>query len=148
MKLAKRIATISAAATAAILFSAGGAQAAQTDGGLIALLGNLPLLHLADQAGSAGQGQKAGNSETTTNNNVNTNGVGPNNNNNNNNNGGGGPNNNNNNNNGDTQTQGGGGGLFPLLGGPLINFQVCYTKGQDGSGNTFTGNQNINCHQS
>ncbi|MFJ7151256.1 hypothetical protein ACIQVT_24155 [Streptomyces sp. NPDC100445] len=146
MKLVKRFATISAAATAVILLSAGGAQA-QSDGGLMSLLGNLPLLRVANPMKSGGLSDSGTLAETQTNNNNNNNltGSGPNNNNNNN---GGGTNNNNNNNNGDTQAQGAG-GIIPLLGGSLINFQVCYPKGQTGGANTtFTGNQNINCHQS
>ncbi|MGV9357566.1 hypothetical protein [Streptomyces misionensis] len=95
--------------------------------------------------GSTGQGDTPIGTQTANNNNNNNNAGGPNNNNNNN---GGGTNNNNNNNNGDSQTQGNVTGLLPLLGKSLFNFQVCYPKGQVGSGNTFTGNQNINCHQS
>ncbi|MEV6056141.1 hypothetical protein [Streptomyces sp. NPDC052107] len=99
MKLAKRFATISAAATAAILFSVGGAQT-QGDGGSSrcwATFGN----------------------QTT------------------------------NNNNGDTQVPGTGtGGLLPLRGKSPFNFQVRYPTGQTGTGNTFTGNQNVNCYQS
>ncbi|TWV37737.1 hypothetical protein FRZ03_24810 [Streptomyces misionensis] len=144
MKLAKRFATISVATTAAILFGAAGAQA-QSDGGLLSILGDIPLLRMPYTMGSAGLGDTSAGAQTTTNNNTNNNNAGgPNNNNNNN---GGGTNNNNNNNNGDSQTQGNGAGLLPLLGKSLFNFQVCYPKGQVGSGNTFTGNQNINCHQ-
>ncbi|MBW8799595.1 MAG: hypothetical protein JF597_40280 [Streptomyces sp.] len=138
MKLAKRFATISAAVTAAVVFGAGGAQA-QSGGGLLSLLSDIPLLGLAGQDGTS-----TGAQTTNNNNNNNNNGGGPNNNNNNN---GGGTNNNNNNNNGDSQTQGNTTGLLPLLGKSLVNFQVCYPKGQVGSSNTLTGNQNINCHQ-
>ncbi|MER8113531.1 MULTISPECIES: hypothetical protein [unclassified Streptomyces] len=141
MKLAKRFTAISVAATAAILLSAGGAQA-QSGGGLLSLLGDIPLLRMPFSMGTAGLGD--GSTGTQTNNNNNNNTGGPNNNNNNN---GGGTNNNNNNNNGDSQAQGEGAGILSLLGKSLINFQVCYPKGQVGSGNTFTGNQNINCHQ-
>lgn len=144
MKLAKRFATISAAATAAILFSAAGAQA-QSNGGLLSVLDSIPLLRMPYTMGATGQGDTPLGTQTTNNNNNNNNAGGPNNNNNNN---GGGTNNNNNNNNGDSQTQGNTAGLLPLLGKSLFNFQVCYPKGQVGSGNTFTGNQNINCHQS
>ncbi|MQY36037.1 hypothetical protein SRB17_40340 [Streptomyces sp. RB17] len=145
MTFAKRFTTISAAAVAAILLSAGGAQA-QGDGGLRSLLGTIPLLRASNPMEMAGQGGGGSTGTQTTNNKNNNNnnaGSGPNNNNNNN---GGGPNNNNNNNNGDTQAQGTG-GLLPLLGKSLINIQVCYPMGQVGSGNTLTGNQNINCHQ-
>ncbi|CAK7287163.1 hypothetical protein [Streptomyces misionensis] len=134
MKLAKRFATISAAATAAILFSATGAQA-QSNGGLLSLLDSIPLLRMPYTMGATGQGDTPLGAQTTNNNNNNNNNAG-------------GPNNNNNNNNGDSQTQGNTAGLLPLLGKSLFNFQVCYPKGQVGSGNTFTGNQNINCHQS
>ncbi|MEU9340666.1 hypothetical protein AB0D74_05520 [Streptomyces sp. NPDC048278] len=133
----------SAAVTAAILFSAGGAQA-QNGGGLLSLLSDIPLLGTSSPLGLAGQGGTSTGAQTTNNNNNNNNGGGPNNNNNNN---GGGTNNNNNNNNGDSQTQAGGTGILPLLGKSLINFQICYPKGQVGSSNTLTGNQNINCHQ-
>ncbi|MER6225991.1 hypothetical protein ABT189_36505 [Streptomyces sp900105755] len=144
MKLAKRFATISAAVTAAVLFSAGGAQA-QSGGGLLSLLSDIPLLGTSYPLGLAGQGGTSTGAQTTNNNNNNNNtGGGPNNNNNNN---GGGTNNNNNNNNGDSQTQTGGAGVLPLLGKSLINFQICLPKGQVGSSNTLTGNQNINCHQ-
>ncbi|BBC94958.1 MULTISPECIES: hypothetical protein [Streptomyces] len=141
MKLAKRFTAISVAVTAAILFSAGGAQA-QSGGGLLSLLGDIPLLRMPFSMGTAGPGDSSTGTQTNNNNNNNT--GGPNNNNNNN---GGGTNNNNNNNNGDSQAQADGAGILSLLGKSLINFQVCYPKGQVGSGNTFTGNQNINCHQ-
>ncbi|MEU9454672.1 hypothetical protein [Streptomyces sp. NPDC048277] len=144
MKFTKRIAAISAAATAAILFSAGGAQA-QSDAGLLSLLGNLPFLQMPYATGLAEKaGTSTGTRATNNNNNNNNTGVGPNNNNNNN---GGRTNNNNNNNNGDSRGRGGEAGIFSLLGKSLINFQVCYPKGQAGTHNTFTGNQNINCHQ-
>ncbi|MFH8339653.1 hypothetical protein [Streptomyces sp. AM6-12] len=142
MKLAKRFAAVSVAATAAIIFSAGGAQA-QSGGGLLSLLGDIPLLRMPFSMGTAGLGGSTTGTQTTNNNNNNNTG-GPNNNNNNN---GGGTNNNNNNNNGDSQAQASDTGILSLLGKSLINFQVCYPKGQEGSGNTFTGNQNINCHQ-
>ncbi|MEV5953522.1 hypothetical protein AB0M11_07005 [Streptomyces sp. NPDC051987] len=95
--------------------------------------------------GAAGQDLGSTGAQTTNNNNNNNNGGGPNNNNNNN---GGRTNNNNNNNNGDTVARGTGAGALPLLGKSLINFQICYPKGQVGRTNTLTGNQNINCHQS
>ena len=118
MKLAKRFTAISVAVTAAILFSAGGAQA-QSGGGLLSLLGDIPLLRMPFSMGTAGLGDSSTGTQT----------------------------NNNNNNNGDSQAQADGAGILSLLGKSLINFQVCYPKGQVGSGNTFTGNQNINCHQ-
>ncbi|MEV6049535.1 hypothetical protein [Streptomyces sp. NPDC052107] len=117
MELAKRFVTISATATAAILFSAGGAQA-QT---------------------IAGHGDDGKQTSTNTNS-------------------GGGPNNNNGYppvQSGSTQTKAldaqapecATGTLEPLC-RSLINFQVCYPKGQDGSISTLSGNQNHNCHQS
>lgn len=144
MKLTKRLATISTAATAAILISAGGAQA-QSAGGSIPLLDRIPLLRVFQPTGLAGLADAATGTQSTNNNNNNNNATGgPNNNNNNN---SGRTNNNNNNNNGDTPTQGNG-GILPLLGKSLFNFQVCYPTGQHGTGNKFRGNQNINCHQS
>ncbi|MES4890334.1 hypothetical protein [Streptomyces sp. NPDC096012] len=168
MRLTKRFATISAAATAAVLFSAGGAQA-QGSGGLLSLLSNTPLLKLSYPVGQVKQStskstststkttsktstdtQNNGNAANNNNNNNNNNngGAANNNNNNNNNNGGGANNNNNNNNNGAAATTGG--GLLSLLNNTsLLAVQVCYPTGQSSQGNnTFTGNQNINCNQS
>ncbi|MEV7388035.1 MULTISPECIES: hypothetical protein [unclassified Streptomyces] len=144
MKLTKRLATISTAVTAAILISAGGAQA-QSAGGSIPILDSIPLLRVLQPTGLAGLRDAATGTQSTNNDNNNNNATGgPNNNNNNN---SGRTNNNNNNNNGDTPTQGDG-GIFPLLGKSLFNFQVCYPTGQHGAVNKFRGNQNINCHQS
>jgi hypothetical protein len=55
VKLTKRFATISTAATAAVLLSAGGAQA-QGDGGLLSLLDDSPLLQVCYPMGQVGQG--------------------------------------------------------------------------------------------
>ncbi|MFB7506141.1 hypothetical protein [Streptomyces broussonetiae] len=148
MKLTKQLAAISAAAIVAVLFSAGGAQA-QGDGGLLSLLTNTPGLHVSHPMGQVRKGNsggQGGSTTTTNNNNNNNNNAGGVNNNNNNN--GGGVNNNNNNNNGSTAGTQGGGGLLSLLGlNSLFRFQVCYPLGQTGKGNTFSGNQNINCVQ-
>lgn len=53
MKLTRRFATISAAATATLLLSAGGAQA-EGDGGLLSLLGNSPLIQVCYPMGQVG----------------------------------------------------------------------------------------------
>lgn len=143
MKLTRRLAAISGAAITAVVFSAGGAQA-QGNGGILSLLGQPSLVQVPYRMGQ-GDSDDAGNN-TNTNTNNNTGGVN-NNNNNNNNNRGAATNNNNNNNNvfGGVQNQGGG-GLMGLLGVRSL-LQVCYPIGQVGQGNTFTGNQNINCNQ-
>ncbi|MFJ5270602.1 hypothetical protein [Streptomyces sp. NPDC088358] len=141
MKLTKRIVTISAAATAAVLLSVGGAQA-QGDGGSLPVLGDASLPQ-SPYAGTAfiGTPNTTNNGGGGNNNNNNNNGRGPNNNNNNN----GGTNNNNNNIGGQTRDNG---GLLSLLGVTrLFNFQVCYPTGQVGHRNTSV-NQNINCNQS
>ncbi|MFG2884574.1 hypothetical protein ACGFYV_20170 [Streptomyces sp. NPDC048297] len=148
MKLGKKFAAIGTAAIATVLFSAGGAQA--QDGGLLGLLGNtspFPISHSMRQAEMGGDdGAQANNTNNNTNNNNNAGGV--NNNNNNNNNNGGGTNNNNNNNNNAGGAQAQDGGLLGLLGiTKLFNFQVCHPVGQGGKGNTFSGNQNVNCVQ-
>ncbi|MFG2638597.1 hypothetical protein ACGFX8_33255 [Streptomyces sp. NPDC048362] len=136
MKLTKRFAMISAMAAAAILLSAGGAQA-QGDGGLLSVLGNTPLLklsHLVPQTKQAKGGTSTDGGATNNNNN----------NNNNNNGNGAATNNNNNNNNVSAQAPG---GLLSLLDNlSLLNLQIC-PKGQEGTTNTFSGNQNINCNQ-
>ncbi|MET8289233.1 hypothetical protein AB0L42_20005 [Streptomyces sp. NPDC052287] len=130
MKLTQRISMISIAATAAVLFGAGGVQA-QGDGGHLPVLGTPNTIDTTNGGGG-------------TNNNHNNNiGRGPNNNNNNN----GGRNNNNNNNNIGGQSLNNG-GLLSVLGiTRLFNFQVCYPTGQVGRGNTSV-NQNVNCNQS
>ncbi|MEU7422348.1 hypothetical protein [Streptomyces sp. NPDC040750] len=85
-----------------------------------------------------------GGATNNNNNNNNNNGGIANNNNNNNNGNGAATNNNNNNNNVSAQAPG---GLLSLLDNlSLFNLQIC-PKGQEGSTNTFTGNQNINCNQ-
>ncbi|MFF1566943.1 hypothetical protein ACFVY1_26040 [Streptomyces sp. NPDC058293] len=53
MKLTRRFATLSAAATATLLLSAGGAQA-DGDGGLLSLLGNSPILQVCYPMGQVG----------------------------------------------------------------------------------------------
>ncbi|GAA1248840.1 MULTISPECIES: hypothetical protein [Streptomyces] len=55
MKLTRRFATISTAATATLLLSAGGAQA-QGDGGLLSLLGNSSLVQVCYPMGQVGNG--------------------------------------------------------------------------------------------
>ncbi|MER6978532.1 hypothetical protein [Streptomyces carpinensis] len=105
MKLTKRFAAISTAAAAAVLFSAGGAQA-QDDGDSPSLPGSPALIQICAPIGQAGDGNtingnqnincNLNNGGTNNNNNNNNNGNGTNNNNNNNNNNGAGTNNNNN----------------------------------------------------
>ncbi len=146
MKLTKRFTTISTAAIAVLLFSAGGAQA-QGDGGLLSRLGVASLLQAPYRLGQAGTGgTETQNTTNNNNNNNNNNAGGVNNNNNNNNNGGVNTNNNTNNNNILDGTQGqSGGGLLSLLGIPPL-LQICHPTGQAAQGNnTFTGSQNINC---
>ncbi|MEU6596852.1 hypothetical protein [Streptomyces flaveolus] len=146
MKLTKRFTTISTAAIAVLLFSAGGAQA-QGDGGLLSRLGVASLLQAPYRLGQAGTGgTETQNTTNNNNNNNNNNAGGVNNNNNNNNNGGVNTNNNTNNNNILAGAQGqGGGGLLSLLGIPPLQ-QICNPTGQAAQGNnTFTGSQNINC---
>ncbi|MFI2640722.1 hypothetical protein [Streptomyces sp. NPDC018610] len=131
---------MTAGAITAILFSAGAAQA-QSEGGLLPLLGTKSLLQAPYRM--AQDTQDAGNN----NNNNNNNNAGGVNNNNNNNNNGRGPNTNTNTNN--NNVLGGSrdrnSGLLSVLGiGPFI--QVCQPTGQAARGNnTFTGSQNINC---
>lgn len=55
MELTRRFATISAAATATLLLSAGGAQA-EGDGGLLSLLGNSPLIQVCYPMSQVGNG--------------------------------------------------------------------------------------------
>ncbi|MEU0036848.1 hypothetical protein [Streptomyces sp. NPDC006333] len=142
MKLTKRIVTISAATTAAVLLSVGGAQA-QGGGESLPVLGEASLLQ-SPYAGTTFSGTpNTTNNDRDGNNNNNNNGRGPNNNNNNN----GGTNNNNNNNNIGGQTRDNG-GLLSVLGiTRLFNFQVCYPTGHVGQRNTSV-NPNINCNQS
>ncbi|MFG2617528.1 hypothetical protein ACGFXC_07860 [Streptomyces sp. NPDC048507] len=117
MKLTKQFAAISVAATATVLFSAGGAQA-QGEGEFLSFLGNAPLQQISYTV-------QLGDGNTYT---------GTQNNNTNNNSGKGTANNNNNNNNG--------GGSSSALGSRALQ-EISYPV-QVGNGNNFIGTQNNN----
>ncbi|MDJ0382944.1 hypothetical protein [Streptomyces sp. G-G2] len=176
MKLTKRFVAISTAATAVVLFSAGGAQA-QDHGEFLSFLGTTTFQRVS-YAVQVGDGntyigtQNINTNNNTgggTNNNNNNNGGGVNNNNNNNNggkgpnnnnnnNGGGAANNNNNNNNGlrgggthphdDAQIPGDGEVLSLLGNAALTNLQTCYPVAPVGQSSTFvTEALKISCNQ-
>ncbi|OKK18422.1 hypothetical protein AMK16_19160 [Streptomyces sp. CB00455] len=121
MHLTKRFVAISTAATAAVLFSAGGAQA-QENGEFLSFLGNTTLLRVSYPVQVGNDNTYTGPQNTNTNNNT-----------------GGGTNNNNNNN--------GAGGLQQDVAGLYSRstalMQVSHPV-QVGNGNTYTGPQNTN----
>ncbi|MEU8460901.1 hypothetical protein [Streptomyces sp. NPDC029003] len=124
MKLTKQIASISVAAAATVLLSAGGAQA-QGDGEFLSFLGNAPLQKISYPV-QLGDGNTYTGTQNTNNNTNNNSGKGIANNNNNNNNGGG------------SQAD----GTSSTLGRAALQ-EISYPV-QVGGGNTYIGTQNIN----
>ncbi|MFJ9343852.1 hypothetical protein ACIRP0_31920 [Streptomyces sp. NPDC101733] len=122
MKLTKQFTAISVAATAAVLFSAGAAQA-QGDGEFLSFLGNTPLQRISYTVQLGDGNSYTGTQNTNTNNNS----------------GKGTANNNNNNNGGLSQAEA---GIPSTLGNSALQ-EISYPV-QVGSGNTFIGTQNIN----
>ncbi|MFE2289002.1 hypothetical protein ACFXDJ_33135 [Streptomyces sp. NPDC059443] len=128
MKLTKRFVTISTAATAAVLLSAGGAQA-QDDGEFLSFLGSTTLLQASNPVQVGHGNTYIGTQNINTNNNI----------------GGGVNNNNNNNNNSGSVTQShddDDAGFFSLLRSTAL-VRPSYSV-QVGAGNTHTGTQNDN----
>ncbi|WP_330295245.1 hypothetical protein [Streptomyces sp. NBC_00503] len=127
MKLTKRLVTISTAATAAVLLSAGGAQA-QDDGDFLSFLGSTTLPQASTPVQVGHGNTYIGTQNINTNNNI-----------------GGGVNNNNNNNNSGGRTQShddDDSGLFSLLHKTAL-VPASYSV-QVGEGNSYTETQNNN----
>lgn len=125
MKLAKRFAAISTAATAAVLLSAGGAQA-QDDGDFLSFLGSATLPQASTPVQVGHGNTYIGTQNVNTNNNL----------------GGGVNNNNNNNDGGSTKSHDDDEGFFSLLHRAGL-VQASYAV-QVGEGNSYTETQNNN----